>query len=403
MKARLQLTLSLFLMTMAAGVGPAMAQDSRADAIRQQQADRQQQLAPPQKNTAERVLDRLEQWGFISGPPRGVYPWGGSIYSGGGFAAGVGARQPFGDDGAVNVFSGYSIGGSAIAHADIGLPTFADGRGSISVTGRYIDAPDVKYFGIGNDTIKDDRTRFGFSPVTSGARLAFAVTKRLTVCSGITYIDATTSGGRTAPSIEERFEPSDTPGLEYSKFAFVNSTVSASYDWRRRLGYAGRGGLVRAKFDDYRDRDHGRYSFRSLEADALQLIPVLRANWVIALRGGATITDVDGGNDVPFFLMPSIGGGSSVRGYPDFRFRDRNRLVMNAELRWTPARFMDMALFYDAGKVAADRQDLDFTNLKTGYGIGMRLIGPKGYAFRVEAARSREHRARLIVSAGGAF
>jgi hypothetical protein len=403
MKARLLLTFPLILTTIVAGAGSAIAQDSRADAIRQQQAERQQHLSPPQKNTAERLLERLERWGFISGPPRGVYPWGGSIYSGGGFAAGAGARQPFGDDGAVNVFSGYSIGGSTIAHADVHLPTFADGRGTISVAGRYIDAPDVKYFGIGNDTSKDDRTRFGFSPVTSGARLEFDVTKRLTAAGGITYLDATTSGGRTAPSIEERFEPSDTPGLEYSTFAFVNSTVSAVYDWRRRLGYAGRGGLLRAKFDDYRDRDHGRYSFRSLEADALQLIPVLRANWVIALRGGVTITDVDGANDVPFFLMPAIGGGSSVRGYPDFRFRDRNRLVMNAELRWTPARFMDMALFYDAGKVEARRQDLDLDNLKTGYGIGMRLIGPMGYAFRVEAARSREHRARLIISAGGAF
>ncbi len=239
--------------------------------------------------------------------------------------------------------------------------------------------------------------------MTSGARLDFNVTKRFAVGSGVTYLDATTSGGRTAPSIEERFEPSDTPGLEYSKFAFVNSSVFAAYDWRRRLGYAGRGGLLRAKFDDYRDRDHGRYSFHSLEAEALQLIPLLRANWVIALRGLATVTDVDGANDVPFFLMPSIGGGGSVRGYPDFRFRDRNRVVMNAELRWTPARFMDMALFYDAGKVEARRQNLDFDNLKTGYGIGMRLIGPKGYAFRVETARSREHRARLIVSAGGAF
>jgi outer membrane protein assembly factor BamA len=140
-----------------------------------------------------------------------------------------------------------------------------------------------------------------------------------------------------------------------------------------------------------------------LEAEALHLIPVLRANWVIALRGVATVTDIEASNEIPFFLLPSIGGGASVRGYPDFRFRDRNRMVMNAELRWTPARFMDMALFYDAGKVEARRQDLDFDDLKKAYGIGMRLIGPAGYAFRIEAARSREHRVRLTLSAGGAF
>ena len=33
----------------------------------------------------------------------------------------------------------------------------------------------------------------------------------------------------------------------------------------------------------------------------------------------------------------------------------------------------------------------------------MRLIGVKGYVFRVEAAHSRENNIRLILSAGGAF
>ena len=76
---------------------------------------------------------------------------------------------------------------------------------------------------------------------------------------------------------------------------------------------------------------------------------------------------------------------------------------MNAELRWTPARFIDMAVFYDAGKVAARHQDLDFDNLKKSYGIGVRLIGVQGYVFRLEAAHSRENNIRLIFTAGGAF
>ena len=401
MNARIRLTMTTLLMALVAA--PAVAQDSRADAIRQQQFDRQQHLSPPQKNTAERVLDRLERWGFISGPPRGVYPWSGSIYSGSGFAAGVGVRQPFGDDGAVNVVTGYSIGSSALAQAGVSLPTFADGRGTISLTGQFIDAPDVKYFGVGNDTSKDDRTRFGYSPTSAAARLDFKLTDELTAGGEVTYLQVDTSGGKTAPSIEERFEPTDTPGLGQPQFDFVTTTAGLAYDSRRRLGYGGRGGLYRANVTDYRDRGHGAYSFRSFEAEARHLIPILRGNWVIALRAIATVTDVDDEKEVPYFLLPSVGGGSTIRGYQDFRFRDRNRLVMNAELRWTPARFMDMALFYDAGKVEARRQDLDFDNLKDGYGIGMRLIGPRGYAFRVEVARSIEHRARLIVSAGGAF
>ena len=42
-----------------------------------------------------------------------------------------------------------------------------------------------------------------------------------------------------------------------------------------------------------------------------------------------------------------------LRGYPSWRFRDRNRLLLTGEYRWTAGQFVDMALFVDAGKVAA--------------------------------------------------
>jgi outer membrane protein assembly factor BamA len=403
MKARTRLTLALTLLAIAAGATAANAQDTRAEAIRQQQSDRQQQLYPPQPNFAERTIDRLEKWGFIGGPPRGVHPWFGSVYPGGGFATGAGVRQEVGDDGALNVFAGYSIRSNAIGQADLALPSFAKGRARLTLSGQYIDAPDVKYYGVGNESSKDDRSYFGYAPATGGARIDFDISRYFKAGGEVAYLDVNTSAGRTAPSLDASYGPADTPGAGASQFSFINSTARASFDWRRRLGYSGSGGVYRAQFDDFRDRDHDRYSFRSLEAEALQLIPILRANWVIALRGVATITDVDGSNDVPYFLMPSIGGGASVRGYPDFRFRDRNRLVMNAELRWTPARFMDMLLFYDTGKVEARWQDLDLNSLKEAYGLGMRLIGPRGYAVRLEAAHSREHNVRLILSAGGAF
>ncbi len=381
----------------------AAAQDTRAEVIRQEQAEKQQELAPPRPNGAERFIDRLEDWGLIAGAPRGLYPWFGSVYPGGGFAAGAGVRKPIGDDGAFNVFGGYSIGTFARAQAELALPTFARNRARITLTGRYIDAPDVRYFGVGNFTSQEDETRFGYTPKGGGARLDIRGGKYFSIGGGADYLDIETSSGRTEPSIEERFSPANTPGLDVPTFTYIVSTAHATVDWRRPLGYSGRGGLYRVQFDDYREQENDLYSFQSVEAEVLQLIPILRANWVIALRGLATVTDLDDTSVVPYFLLPSLGGGSTLRGYPDFRFRDRNRLLMNAELRWTPARFMDMAIFYDTGKVAPRREGLDFEDLQESYGIGMRFIGLEGYAFRIEVAHSREHNARLIFSAGGLF
>ena len=33
-------------------------------------------------------------------------------------------------------------------------------------------------------------------------------------------------------------------------------------------------------------------------------------------------------------MLPTIGGSDDVRGFEDFRFRDRNAVVLNAEYRW---------------------------------------------------------------------
>jgi outer membrane translocation and assembly module TamA len=61
-----------------------------------------------------------------------------------------------------------------------------------------------------------------------------------------------------------------------------------------------------------------------------------------------------------------------------------------------------MAFFYDAGKVANRREDLDFNNLKTDWGIGARFHGPAATPLRLEAARGSEGW-RLVISAGPAF
>ena len=135
------LTLTLFC----GALTPAMAQETRADVIQQEQAEKQQQIRPPESNGLERVLDRLEDWGFITGAPNGFYPWFGSVYPGGGFAAGVGGRKPFGDDGALNAFGAYSINTFARGQVDLALPTFIRNRARITLSGRYVDAPNVRH------------------------------------------------------------------------------------------------------------------------------------------------------------------------------------------------------------------------------------------------------------------
>jgi outer membrane protein assembly factor BamA len=178
---------------------------------------------------------------------------------------------------------------------------------------------------------------------------------------------------------------------------YLHSFVTAAIDSGAGEGYSRSGSLLEATLHDYRQQNDGPFSFQRVDATARQLIPILHGNWVIDLSVRASTTTADDGNQVPFFLLPYLGGGGDLRGFPSYRFRDRHSIVFTGEYRWYVQEFVDMALFYDAGKVVSRRADLDFDRLKSNAGIGIRFHGPRTTMLRIEAAKSREG-LRLILA-----
>jgi outer membrane translocation and assembly module TamA len=195
-------------------------------------------------------------------------------------------------------------------------------------------------------------------------------------------------------------EPKRSAPLARTNLTMGATTVSGAIDWRRSPGWSNSGGAVRFTWKGRRGIDGDEVSYNEYEGEATELIPILRGNWVIALHGVGTTTDNDEG-DVPFFLLPSIGGNTD-RGYANFRFRDRHRLATSAELRWSAAQFMDLAVFVDAARVAATRSELDFNDLHTSYGFGARFHTLYSTIFRAEVARGREG-LRFTVGGGPVF
>jgi outer membrane translocation and assembly module TamA len=196
-------------------------------------------------------------------------------------------------------------------------------------------------------------------------------------------------GSGSFPSIETVFDPSTAPGLMASP-DYLHTEATAAIDWRESEGYTRRGGYYAVTVHRYDDRSDNLYTFNKVEADVRQFIPLLNEHWVIALRGLVSTTDQKSDQQVPYFLLPYLGGSTTLRGYPDGRFRDRHAMLLSAEYRWIPGRVLDMALFVDAGKVAARREDLDFEDLRTSYGIGARFHAPAATVLRTELAHGRE-------------
>ena len=138
--------------------------------------------------------------------------------------------------------------------------------------------------------------------------------------------------------------------------------------------------------------------------DLRQFIGILADRRVLALRGFFSTSEAtDRSNGVPFYLMPSLGGNDSLRGFRNYRFRAPHALLLQAEYRWEIWSGLDGAFFYDTGKVAMRRSDLDFTNLEDDYGLGFRFNTANGVILRVDAAFGSREGKHLHIVFGGVF
>ena len=154
-------------------------------------------------------------------------------------------------------------------------------------------------------------------------------------------------------------------------------------------GYPTSGGVYRVGLTTFHDLDGSGQSFRRVDADATQYVPLFHRNWIVAVRGRVALSQTGAGNEMPFYLMPTLGGGNTLRGYNDYRFRDRNAALVSAEYRWPVFRMMDAALFADAGSVAPTARGL--WQRATGARLRLRISFPHGN--QVGCAHRRRARA----------
>ena len=367
-------TASLLMLLVAA---PASAQQTREAEMAEARAQKATVLRPYEPNALERRLELVER---MMASKRPIYPFMGSVIEGGGWAFGPGYRARYGDSGMFSAHAALSIRNFKEADAALRLPTFGNGRVSVDLRGNWLDAPRMAFYGVGTNSQKENRSSFAYRATTLSASTKVRATRFLTFGGELSHIDFETE------------QP-----LNYRR-----TSAFAEFDWRTSPNYSKRGGLYRLVWSDYHQTDGARHSFRRFDAEVQQLIPILRENWVIALRALASTTDAAAGQDVPFFLMPELGGSHALRGYPAWRFRDRNRLLLTGEYRWAAGPFVDMAAFFEAGKVTSRREDLNLHGLKTSHGLGMLIHTPGATLARFEVARSSEG-TRLTISFSPSF
>jgi outer membrane protein assembly factor BamA len=390
---RVSMRLLVFIMSILVGAAPAAAQSTRVEVIAEQQAEKAKALGVEGPSRAEQVIRRVLLSPLLSGGD-GFYPWFGSVFSGTGMAVGAGYLKRFANSAGLNLQTGISLNNSKMARGTIASPQLFD-LVQLDATAQWLDARGVSYYGSGPDSQQSDRTRYDYEPIELGVNATMRPFRYVFVGAGYSLLDIDTT--IDVP----RFRPGETPGIDRD-LTFQVARATVALDTRPSPGYSTRGGLYRATVERHHESGGRPFSFQTAEYEAVQLLPLLREQFVLAGRALMTIATPDSGHEVPVVLAPFLGSGSTLRGFSNRRFSDRNRVLLTGEYRWRPSRYLDMALFLDAGQVAPNRRDFDISEFETSWGIGARFHGPNFNALRIEVARSREG-LRIIFGGSQAF
>jgi hypothetical protein len=369
---------------------------SRAEEITRERQLREQSIARETNSKwEERVLylretKMLER---LTAGVAGVRLKLGGLATNGGFAVGPEYLRTDIKDGLVTFRAAAQASAKQFQKYDIelGVPRFATNRLSWNLYSVHHNYPQLLYYGPGAESEKRGASDFRLEDTAVDTTLGFHPSRRLMVAGQVGYLQNNVGPGTSGRfiSADAQFTEASTPGLTQQS-DFVRYGTFVKYDYRDRPGSARSGGLYYAQWGRYIDQTRGVNSHHRVDIEAQQFIPLFNARRVIALRGRTTLTDAGDGQQVPFYLQPVVGGSETLRGYRPFRFYGNQALVMTAEYRYEIFSGLDMALFADAGKVAARKQDLDFTNLESSVGFGFRFNVRNDVFLRIDTAFSHE-------------
>jgi hypothetical protein len=391
----------VFLLALLASAGAAQAQTaddqqaspppqptSRTALIEQQEDAKAAALTPAAQGKAERVVNDLSDI-MLSGQMH-WHPFWQSAYSGGGFTIGAGYMRFVSPYNTLDLRASITPSGYKRLEAQLLAPGLFGQRGTLSVLGGWREATQVGFYGFGMSSSLENRANYSFQqPYLSASLEVFPTRRRFLVRGGVELTQwKQNPGSGDEPSVDQIYTPDTLPGLG-ARPVYWHTQGTIGVDSRAARGYARRGGFYGVTVHDFTDT-RSQFGFDQVDYEAIQHIPILRDSWVLSFRGWAQTTFEKGGQTIPFFMRPSIGGGSDLRAYSSWRLRDLNSLVLQAEWRVIVNRFLDMAVFYDTGKVAARRTDLNLTEMKDDVGLGFRLHGAIATPLRIEFTHGRE-------------
>jgi hypothetical protein len=381
------------------------AAESRAALLQQQREIKASGLERYEPTGLERMMTVAETRALPLIERDGLYAKFGSITTGSGFAYGIGVRDRSlrRGRGLIDLWGAGSFKGYWAVNARVRHPVTNAGRVFVEAYARRYAYPREEFTGIGPESLRANRVAYTLRGTLAGAALSVEPAPHLSIGGGTEWQAPEVGAGESPawPTIGTFFDGSTAPGLDGAS-RYIRPHVFAAYDYREPRNPR-QGGLYRVDLSHVSDRSGGPYSFTRLDLDLRQYIGLLDGRRVFALRALASTTREDEGAEVPFYLLPSLGGNDTLRGFRALRFRGPHRLLLQGEYRWDVWSGLEAALFFDAGKVAMKRSHLGLRDLEKNWGFGFRFNTDNGIIMRVDTALGSQDGPHLHIVFGGVF
>ncbi len=218
------------------------------------------------------------------------------------------------------------------------------------------------FYGIGNATDEDDKVMVSFDLFRLNFKNLIQVKKRLYLGFSLNHQQVYNQDIKLVSGMA---------GMEiYGNMGYTATGIGPMLmiDDRDNPLNPAKGSYLEVSVVDYQNLIMNQNSFVNFTLDARKYITffhklIWNGNLYLAYNNG----------QVPYRMLPEIGGTRFMRGYYRGRFRDNNAVVLQHEVRMPVYKILGLALFGGIGEVANDIAQLRSNTIHYHYGLGARI------------------------------
>jgi outer membrane protein assembly factor BamA len=366
-----------------------------ASAIIDAEKAKAQSLSPVAPSHGEQEADQFEERLFDPTiKPNGLTVQSGGLPTGGGFSLGPRYIRRDWLHGHL-ISDSYLVGSTKKwykGQSTLNFVGLMDNHLQFTAAGAYQNAASMPYYGEGSNSSKDNRSDFRseFTSAHFGGQFHF-LDQKLSAGYSVGGLLVNVGPGDLGnwPSTEQIFNANNTPGLE-KQSNFITGTASITADLTTPSFSNPKGLILEVQDTQFWDQSGTNSSFHLLQTQATYYVPFINGMRTLAFRARNETTFHADGQQVPFYLQPTLGGPNDLRGYERYRYYDNGSSVLSGEYKWSVAGSVEMALFGDGGNVYSRPGLIGLRELRGDGGFGVRFKNKQQEIMRFDVGFSPE-------------